>query len=347
MDREINILGVFTVYDAILWKTKLNEPGTFKASFLFTENMNDMLRRGRLLYKTDEVEPAIITRKYLKLNKMGEETIQVQGYMASRYLNQRIIWNRMLMKGTSEEIMRQMVEEQVINPSDSKRIMERVRLGKLCGYKDEVEKQITYDNLQESLSDMAKAAKLGYRLRLDITEKLFYFEVYQGVNRTVGTEKPCIFSRDFRNIYTQEYSEDDSNYRNVCLVGGTGEGEEQRLVVVGEGEGMDRYEIFYGTSGISDTDQEEDQYMGQLKQKGEERLAKSMITQSFESKINQTKEMMFDLGDYVTCVDKKWGVRMDAQITGIERGFSKTEKSLVITFGNAVPTLIELIKIMK
>ena len=97
LDRDINILGIFSTYEAIIWNPKLHEPGVFKASFIFTNKMNDILQRGNLIYKTDEDEPAIITRKYLKLNKHGEQTIQVQGYMASRYLNQRIIWSKMVM----------------------------------------------------------------------------------------------------------------------------------------------------------------------------------------------------------------------------------------------------------
>lgn len=347
LDRDVQILGVVTVYDAIVWKSKLNEPGTFKASFLFSEEMNCLLKRGRLLYKTDEEEPAVITRKYLKLDKTGAETIQVQGYMASRYLNQRIIWSRMILKGTSEEIMRRMVEEQVIHPADEKRAMNRIRLGELCGCEDEVEKQVAYDNLQEALSDVAKAAELGYRLRLDVKERLFFFEVYQGMDRTLGTKEPCIFSRDFRNVYTQEYSEDDSNRRNICLVGGAGEEEERVLTTVGDGEGLDRYELFYGASGISSSDLTEEEYRSQLSQKGDERLAKCGAARSFESKVNQTEAMTFSLGDRVTCVDQRWDVRMDAQITGIEKGFSKTEKSLTVTFGNAVPTLIDLIKNMK
>ena len=87
LDRDINILGVFSTYEAIIWNPKLNEPGIFKASFVFSEKMNKILRRGNLIYKTDEDEPAIITRRYLKLNKSGDETIQVQYMMGVKIVN--------------------------------------------------------------------------------------------------------------------------------------------------------------------------------------------------------------------------------------------------------------------
>lgn len=54
--------------------------------------------------------------------------------------------------------------------------------------------------------------------------------------------------------------------------------------------------------------------------------------------------MAFDLGDFVTCYDSEWGITVNTQVKSIEKGFSKTEKSFVATFGDNVPTLINLIK---
>lgn len=346
LDRDINILGVFSTYESILWTDKVHEPGTFKAVFVFTENMNKILNRGNLIYKKDENQPGIITRKYLKMDKYGHQTIIIQGYMVSRYLNRRIIWKKMVMKGTPEQIMRQMVEEQCINAEDSNRKMPLIELGDFKGYDDEViEKQVTYDNLQEALTDISKFSELGYGLRLDFARKKLIFEVYKGVDRTLGTEHPCIFTRKFKNVYTQEYSEDDSNYRNVCLVGGPGEDEQRILATVGEASGLDRYEMFYSAAGISDKDITTEELIGQLQQKGSEKLAAYYVAKAFESKINQEKAMTYALGDYVTCMDDTWGITVNTQVKAIQKGLSKKEESLVVTFGDDVPTLIDLIKI--
>ncbi len=344
LDSDINILGIVSTYDAILWNPKFYEPGTFKAEFIYSEKMNTILQLGNLLYKTDEDEPAIIKRKFIKLNKNGRETIQIQGYMASRYLNQRIIWEKMILRGTPEMIMREMVYENVINPSDPDRKMERVRLGELAMHDGYIEKQVTYDNLQESLTDIAKSAELGYRLRLDIGQKLFFFEVLKGTDRTMGTEHPCIFTRDYGNVLTQDYSEDDTNYRNVCLVGGSGEDQDRILATAGNASGIERHEMFYNASGISNKEMAAQEYIEQLVQKGKEKLASNYIAKAFESKINKKKAMKFALGDYVTCIDRRWGITVNTQIKEIEKGFSKKEESFVVTFGDSVPTLVQLIK---
>lgn len=345
LDREFNILDVFSTYESILWSPVLNEPGTFKAIFVYKDKLNKHLQRGNLLYKTDEDEPAIITRKYLKLNKYGEQTITVQGYMASRYTNQRIIWRKMVMRGTPEQIMYQMVNEQIVNPEDERRKMPNIVIGEYHDYNDdEIRKQVSYKNLQESLTDVSKAHKLGYRMRLDLSIRKLVFEVFKGVDRTLGTEHPCIFSRTFQNVYTQEYQEDDSNYCNTCLIGGPGEDDDRILEVAGGGDGLDRYEMFYNAAGFSTEDITVDELRRQLVQRGNEKLAGFYVAKAFESKINKSKAMTFALGDFVTCTDSEWGITENTQIKSIQKGYSKTEQSFVVTFGDDVPTLISLIK---
>jgi hypothetical protein len=345
LDRELNIWGVISSYESILWTEKVHEPGNVKAVFLFTEKMNEILQRGYLLYKTDELQPAIITKKTLKLNKYGQQTITVQGYMASRYFRQRIIWKKMVMRGTPEKMMRQMVQEQVIAPEDESRKMPLIELGEFNNFDmDEIEKQITYDNLQEALTDMAKTTELGYRLRMDYARKKLIFDVYRGTDRTQGTEHPCIFTRKFKNVFTEEYNEDEGNYKSICLVGGPGEDTDRVLVTVGSGTGLDRYEMFYNASGYSAEGITEEVLQEQLRQKGLEKMSAYYIAKAFEIKINKEKAMQFELGDYVTCKDPQWGVTVDTQVKVVQKGYSKTEASYVITLGDDVPTLINLIK---
>lgn len=344
LDKSMDVVDVITAYEGIVWTTKLHEPGTFKATFIFNEKTNRMLQRGNLIYKTDEIEPAVITRRYLVLNKAGEETIMVQGYMASRLLNQRIIWNKMILTGTPEEAMRKMVYEQVIDPADKKRKMPLIELGELHGCGGSMNKQVTYDNLQEALTDIAKVYELGYRMRINLDRKKLLFEVYRGVDRRMNTENQCVFTRTLGNVFEQEYSEDDTNYRNVCLVGGSGEDTARTLVAVGNAEGLERYEMFYNAAGMSNRDITDAEYRNQLVQRGNEKLAGYYIANAFESKINRKRISEFALGDYVTCSDPKWNVTVNTQIKAIEKGLSQKENSVMVTFGDEVPTLIHLIK---
>lgn len=344
LDKEINLVGILSGYEAIIWQDILEKPGKFEAEFLFTERINRMLQRKNILYKKDEMQAGVINYKHIKLDKQGRTRIRIKGNMASVYMKRRIVWEKMVLSGTSEEVMRELVTKQLINPTDSMRRMPGIRLGELCGVEDYIEKQVTYNNLQETLTDIAAAAGLGYKLRLDLQEKVFYFEVIKGADRTLGTTQPCIFSRDFHNIYTQEYYEDDSNFKNVCLVCGTGEDENRVTEVTGEASGLDRYEMSYSAAFMKDEGQTEEIYREQLRQKGNEKLKNYYLVESFTSKVRQDKAGKCSLGDFVTCSDRKWGIRIDTQIKMIEKHLSKDEQEVYFTFGNSQPMITDLIK---
>lgn len=344
LDREINILGVVGLYDAIIWTRRYSRPGSFKMSFAFSGELNRLLQRGNLIYKTDEKEAGYITGKTLTLNRRGEEVIIIMGKMLSGYLGKRIIWKKMILNGSAEQIMRSMVDMQCIHCSDPKRKIPRLVLGELKGYPGQVSKQVSYENLQETLTDVAGQDELGYRIMLDIEKKRLVFDIYKGQDRTLGSSEPCVFSRDFNNIYTQEYAEDESSYKNVCLVGGSGEDTERILVEVGNASGLDRNEVFCNSASLTQGELTLAEYKNQLSQNGIEKLSNFYIVKSFNSKVAETS-MEYEIGDYVTCYDESWGIFLNTQIKEIEKGMSRDERYTVCTFGDGVPTLMEKIKI--
>lgn len=344
LDKELNLVGVLSGYEAIIWQDILDKPGKFEAEFLFTERINGMLQRKNIIYKKDEMQAGVINYKHIKLDKQGSTRIRIKGTMANVYTKRRIIWEKMVLSGTSEEVMRELVDKQLINPEDPMRRMPKIRLGGLCGVDDYIEKQVTHSNVQETLTDIAAAAGIGYRLRLNLQEKVFYFEVIKGADRTLGTMQPCIFNRELHNVYTQEYYEDDSNFRNVCLVGGAGEDENRVTEIVGNASGIDRHEMYYSAAFLKDEGQTEEIYREQLRQKGNEKLKDYYLVKSFTSKIKPEKAKKCALGDLVTCRDRVWGIHIDTQIKMIEKHLSKDEKEIYFTFGNSRPMITDLIK---
>lgn len=49
LDKELNLVGVLSGYEAIIWRDMLAEPGKFEAEFLFTEKINGILQRTNIL----------------------------------------------------------------------------------------------------------------------------------------------------------------------------------------------------------------------------------------------------------------------------------------------------------
>lgn len=342
LDRNIDIVGILGSYEGLIWNTMYNEPGTFKIEFLFDPEVNEWMKRGNLLYKNDEEEVGVITRRFIKINKYGEESLLVSGYMLSRYLNMRIIWDKMTLSGKPELVMRDLVYQQCIGCSAERKIP-RLQLGSLKGYGGTaISKQITYDNLQEALTDVSKMSELGYRILLDLKDKALYFDVYKGRDRTYGTSEACVFNREYGNIIEQEYEESEDYYRNVCLIAGSGKDDARIRTTVGNASGLDRYELYCNAAWMSDKELSQAEYIRQLQTKGQEKLNGFPITRSFISKADSESDA--GIGDYVTCVDQRWGIMMDTQIRGIEKCYCRKEISKVYTFGDSQPTLVQLIK---
>ena len=342
LDRELQLSGIVQNFNSLEWCRKLSEPGTFTASFLYSDA--NILQTGAILYNTDEDEPGIITKLSRETDRKGAELITAKGYMAGRLLSQRIVAAREILTGTPSQIMRTLVANNAVSPSDSDRTIPNLYLGTDgSSVTEQIEYQTEYVKLSKALTDIAEAYELGYKLRLDISTGKLYFDIWSGTDRTVESETPCVFSPEFGSVLSQRYYEDESNYASYILCG-SGNDDERIVQAVGGGTGLDRYEMYATASGISKRDQTTAQIREQLKTAGAEKMAKYPKTKGFESRINMENAMEFHLGDYVTCENKLWGVRETMQVRAIRKSMRAGRNDVTVTFGDEIQTLTSLLK---
>ncbi|BDB01705.1 hypothetical protein CBOS2020_17790 [Clostridium botulinum] len=165
-----------------------------------------------------------------------------------------------------------------------------------------------------------------------------------------------------------------NNYRNTTLIAGAGEGKDRKITSIENGKGLDRYELYVDARDITDKEEKEkmvvdkdeegnvtgeheeteeveipwERYKPLLLQRGKEKLSECEEIKTFDSKINTNGNNVykkdFDLGDIVTIVDKKWGIRIDTRITEIEEIYEEKGLEVNVVFGNNIPTIIDKIK---
>ncbi len=253
---------------------------------------------------------------------------------------------------TTENAIRAFVNKNCINPIDANRRIPLLVLGESKEHTQTANFQTSYANVLEQLEDLSNVSGLGYRTLIDVKNKELTFDIYEGRNLTSNQDvnPPAIFSKEFENILEQEYTDSLNNYRSLVLVAGEGEGTERELVTVGEGIGLDRYELFADARDLQSTDGEESiaEYKSMLEERGRLKLAEHTDIQTFESKINLRSNLVykedFDLGDIVTCTSKKWNVTVNGRITEIEEVYEEDGLNINIVFGNGIPNLIDKIK---
>lgn len=349
-DRELNFKGIFEGHFSLRWVRRYSRCGEFELHCSLTPETLNILKRGNVIWKKDDLEAGYIEYRNLKQDSKGKEVLVVRGKFLTGYLNRRIIWGIENLNSTSELAIRELINNNAINPIDVNRKLDLLALGELKNYTQQLNYQVSYKNLLEEIENIANTSELGIRTLIDIQNKQMIFNLYEGLDRTAGQSQnaPAIFSKEFENILEQEYIDSLNNYRNISLVAGEGEGPVRELVTVGQGTGLDRFEMFVDARDLKQEDMTIEEYQSKLENRGQSKLAETKEIQTFDSKINLNSNLVykedFDLGDLVTCTSKKWGITIDTRITEVEEIYEKTGKKVNVTFGNNIPTLIDVIK---
>ena len=356
-DNNINLIHIVDSFVSLIWTRRYFKSGEFELHLPLTEDNIRYLIKDNIIYKKGDNEAGYIETRQIDLDEEGNEVLTIKGKFLTNYTDRRINWGQLLFNGKSEVLMRKLVNDNCINPSNSIRKIPLLELGELKNYTETIEYQNSYGNVVNELESIALTNELGYRINFNQIDKKLIFEIYKGVNRSVNQSliAPCIFSRDFENILKQTYMESNNNYKNTVLVAGEGEGAARTLVSINNNNsGLNRRELFVDArdlqkevDGVILTDI---QYKNTLIQRGKEKLTEYQEVKTFESNVNtrgnNIYKIDYDLGDIVTVTDKKWGVILDTRITEIEEVYEDGKIEVNPVFGNVIPTIIDKIKRM-
>ena len=93
---------------------------------------------------------------------------------------------------------------------------------------------------------------------------------------------------------------------------------------------------------IARTKQLGERVKNKLRKRAKDELKNSYPEEStFTGKIVETDSLVYkkdwDLGDRVTCTYNRWGITADLTITEITEEYSKTGRTVTVTFGEGTP----------
>ncbi len=354
-DKDLNALGLIDSFDSLIWNRKSQEVGDFELYCTLNMTTLELLKEGNIICKSNDLtECAYIENIYL--DEEIADTFKVTGSFIAGYIGKRIIWNTENINATVENAMYYLVSKNCIE-TDSNRVIPRLKIAKSEGYTDRVKYQVSYNNLEEEIVKLSKEKGLDFKVITDIEQKIHIFKVTKGIDKTVSQNinSFCIFSKEFDNIHKQSYSHEVDSFKNVALIGGEGEGAKRKFITIyNDVAGLDRNELYVDADDIqSKIDEEtsisEIEYIDLLNQRGLIKLDEYKKVENFETTINVNNSNLvyrkdFDLGDYVTCINKKWKKVIDVKITEIQEVYEKGNIEVSVTFGDKVPTIIDKIK---
>lgn len=361
-------IGLITKYTSCLFTRKSKDVGSFELWCDLDENNVEMTKDGNLIYLSEK-QVGIVQFIQEQVNDDGTKSLNVKGKAVKYYMSYRIII------GTYEaynkhvsDIMNELVDKNFINPTDSCRVLENLRISSesQVGVGPKITTQQTGGEVLEELDTLANSYSFCYDVFLNEKESKLEFKAYQGVNRTINQNDvtPVIVSTNLKDILNTKYVKNSQDEKNVALVAGAGEGSTRKTLMVGTLtlSGVDRKEMYVDARDLSTTSEDEqgntinltdEEYNLLLQSRGDSKMSEQKVVESFDAQVRTAGHLNcvygidYFLGDTVTAVDEKLGVVVDAEVTEEQEVYSGTDGyTLNITFGYGQPTIVDKLKMV-
>ena len=334
--------GVIDSFSSLRWRRRFFEPGEFELHAPATEENLSLLRAGSILHRLDRQEAGIIESVKITGNENGGNEIEADGRMASSLLDRRIITPAISFSGTVEDAMRKIVSDNAI----VSRPIDFLALGQTGGFLTACSFQALGKNVLTVLEALSKSAPLGFRVRLDVPNRKWVFEVYSGADRSVGNigNPYVLFSDGFENISGPSYTLDTTGYGNFAYVACSSDSGAQTIVEVDRTGGGARRELWVDAGDIQKGTLTDDEFRAQLTQRGLDQLAETAKVENFEASAVGTENFQYlidwDLGDIVSF--EKWGLRLDQRITEVEEVYENGVETITPVCGTPLPETLNL-----
>lgn len=335
LDKNRQWIGVVDQYKSAIWTPRYWDAGDFEIYAEATESNLSILQEDYYVTRQDDSMACIIQKVNIVTDEEGGKYLIVTGESLQSVLKRRIVWQQTTLRGTVEKCVRKLIDENIINPTIPERKIPGFVLGDEKGFTETVEMQVTGDNLFDVVSSLCQSYGYGFKVTFN-DDRQFMFELYKGEDRSYEQDvNPyVVFSPDFDNVKSVDYVSDKTNYKNVALVAGEGEGTYRKTATVGSAAGLERYEIYVDARDISTNDEEisTEDYNKLLAERGNEDLAASIAQESFEGEVeasvNYTYKEDYFLGDIIQ-IENEFGIKAAPRIVEIiecmdENGYSMT-----------------------
>lgn len=339
LDEKAEILDIVDVFQSVIWTVQYYSQGDFELIVPATKKNIDLMQKDRLLCRdkdiTKDTFKNVMVIEDIKIESDWEEgdKLTVSGKSLKSIVGRRVVWKQTNLTGNLESGIRYVLNENVIDPEEESRKIANVELDEAAGITDTIDAQLLGDNIAEWIESICSTHEIGWDMY--IRSKKYIFRLYKGTDRTYNqTEVPAVvFSDEYDNLLESIYTYERGDYKNAALIGGEGEGVNQRTTTIGDATGLQRYETYIDGSSVSSNGAiiTEEQYYKLLQDYGKEQLNEVSDTESFEGNVvsdgNYKLNQDYFLGDLVQ-VKNEFGIEATPRI--IEIIESEDEKGTAI-----------------
>ena len=245
LDKRLNRKHIIDTYSNVIWANRYNEIGDCELVIPATKENFNKVKECKYISRTDDDMVCEIKKIEIQTNEESENQLIITGTDVKEILKQRIVEKQTNFNGLVEDYIRKLIYDSIINPTNPDRKIKNFILADKVGFTEKIKEQVAYDYVGNKIQKLCKQYGWGYKVTVE--DGNFIFSLYKGDDKS----EYVTFSEDYDNISTTDYSKDDSNIKNVGLVAGEGEGVARVVTSIGEGEGIDRHELYIDARDIS------------------------------------------------------------------------------------------------
>lgn len=337
LDTNFTAIGLVDKYESFIWTDRYRTYGDFE---IYTDLQKDLFKEATqdlYLWSRHSDRIMIIEDRLIDTKEEIGTRVTVTGRSLESILTRRIVWEQTTVRGNLQNGIKKILNENVINPKDSKRKIENLIFTDSTDpaiTELKMDSQYTGTNIYDLLVDVCESYDIGFKITINESNQMC-FQLYKGDDRTYDqTDNPyVIFSPKFDNLLTSNYYESKRGSRNVALIGGEGEGLNRRYTQIGDVSGLDRREMFVDARDItsemlSDDPEEgiiqipEAEYKELLESRGRDKMSEHKEVETFEGSVVPDGSFRYGthyfLGDYVQ-LRNEYGMEVKARVDEIVR----------------------------
>ncbi len=344
-DDAYNLVGVVDKYKSLIWTTRYYTYGDFELQIALPSAQAKLLKPDYYILRKSNDYAMIIESIEYNTDGEGVDCLTVKGRSLLSICDRRIIWQLLKRTDYKPSSAIALIVKNNFAPDTADATYSTAERA-VKGFKvtnsytnadtDEIKLATSWgDNVLDKITEIAKEYQLGIKITLDVNaEYPLNFIVY----KAGGSE--CIFAESLDNIKSCKFTNDKTNYKNVCIVAGGGETEGVNRWSVDswrgsvEPSGLKRRECFLDASSINAGDTS-GVYQDYLFSKGKKELSNHKWQKSFECENSPNTQFVYK-GDYNigsrVQVSDKYNNSASVRVTEIIESWSETGYTAVPTF---------------
>ena len=347
LGNQYETLAILDTFESLIWTDRYIGYGDFEVYFPAQNSaIKEMLVKGNYLSIKGSDRYMIVQDIKIKTDEENGDHITVSGHSLESILSRRIIWGQTVLTGNFQDGIKKLLTENVISPTNTARAIPNFTFKASTDTAITaltVDAQFFGDNLYDSILKLCTARDIGFKV-LPSGDGGFEFSLYTGADRSYTQDvlPHIVFSPNFDNLLTSDYSYSDDTFKNAAMAAGEGDGSARKLAEATLGSnvtGLNRYEMFVDASDISQKVETvtlpDDVYLAQLSEKGRQALSDTSVKETFEATVDFKHQYVygsdFFIGDIVQ-IQNEYGMESRVRMSELIQSQDNNGEAVTPTF---------------